>query len=181
MTITLCNKYILCTCKWGIFYFKNNVFLLQHLYLGTFLLESHNIGANIDIICWFSLIFFSRPPTPKKKYNRLPPYSSKLSAMWGKRTFLFWSTLRGTRTRKQTFVLRWEAYYWCENVAKLTDSLYCRRPYYRGVIITQIFNSVSVRGYGIPRNFQLLTCKNENCISIVCIQSLIESIQLWVS
>ena len=109
---------------------------------------------------------FSRPR------KTISPYSSTLNATWTikERTFLFWSILWGTRTRKQTFVLRWETYHWSENVANLSDFWYCRRTYYQGVIFTQICKSGSVHGYGIPRNFQLLSRKAENCISIVWIQ-----------
>ena len=69
MTITLCNKYM-CTCKWGIFYFKNNVSLLKHLHLGTFSLESHNIRAHIDIVIkwvFFKNFFFCPPPPPPQE------------------------------------------------------------------------------------------------------------------
>ena len=52
--------------------------ILQHFHWSTFSLESHNIRANIDIICGFFKLFFSRPP------KTIRPYSSKLSSTWEK-------------------------------------------------------------------------------------------------
>ena len=111
----------------------------------------------------------------------MSPYSSKLSATWEKkwRTFLFWSILLETRTRKQTFVLRWETYHWCENVAKWRDHIYCRRTYYRAVIFT-ICNSVKSAGTEFRGIFNYSHVKLLlNCLDPV--QSLMESIQYWLS